>query len=80
MKITSAFGYSTQQNYHSKLTEQQKTFHNKQILKQYMTTKPSLQKILQGILHTEDESKQNHGEWDVSNHKPQGNKRQLIRE
>jgi hypothetical protein len=25
-----------------------------------MTTKPSLQKILQGILHTEDESKQNH--------------------
>jgi hypothetical protein len=35
-------------------------FHNKQKLKQYMTTKPSLQKILQGILHTEDESKQNH--------------------
>jgi hypothetical protein len=25
-----------------------------------MTTKPSLQKILQEILHTEDESKQNH--------------------
>jgi hypothetical protein len=25
-----------------------------------MTTKPSLQKILQGILHTENESKQNH--------------------
>jgi hypothetical protein len=25
-----------------------------------MTTKPPLQKILQGILHTEDESKQNH--------------------
>jgi hypothetical protein len=29
-----------------------KVFHDKQKLKQYMTTKPSLQKILQGILHT----------------------------
>jgi hypothetical protein len=37
-----------------------KVFHNKQKLKQYMTTKPPLQKILQGILHAEDESKQNH--------------------
>jgi hypothetical protein len=37
-----------------------KVFHNKQKLKQYMTIKLSLQKILQGILHTEDESKQNH--------------------
>jgi hypothetical protein len=37
-----------------------KVFHDKQKLKQYMTTKPPLQKILQGILHTEDESKQNH--------------------
>jgi hypothetical protein len=37
-----------------------KAFHNKQKLKQYMTTKPPLQKILQGILHTENESKQNH--------------------
>jgi hypothetical protein len=37
-----------------------KIFHDKQKLKQYMTTKPPLQKILQGILHTEDENKQNH--------------------
>jgi hypothetical protein len=37
-----------------------KIFHNKQKLKQYMTTKPQLQKILQGILDTEDENKQNH--------------------
>jgi hypothetical protein len=37
-----------------------KIFHNKQKLKQYMTTKSPLQKILQGIWHTEDESKQNH--------------------
>jgi hypothetical protein len=37
-----------------------KIFHYKQKLKQYMTTKPPLQKILHGILHTEDESKQNH--------------------
>jgi hypothetical protein len=37
-----------------------KVFHDKQKRKQYMTTKPPLQKILQGILHTENESKQNH--------------------
>jgi hypothetical protein len=34
-----------------------KVFHNKQKLKQYMTIKEPLQKILQGILHTENESK-----------------------
>jgi hypothetical protein len=34
-----------------------KIFHDKQKLKQYMNTKPPLQKILQAILHTEDESK-----------------------
>jgi hypothetical protein len=37
-----------------------KIFHNKQTLKQYTTTKPPLENILQRILHTEDESKQNH--------------------
>jgi hypothetical protein len=37
-----------------------KVFHDKKKPKQYMTTKPPLQKILQGILHTENESKQNH--------------------
>jgi hypothetical protein len=37
-----------------------KVFHNNQKLKQYLTTKPPLQKILQGILHTESDSKQNH--------------------
>jgi hypothetical protein len=37
-----------------------KIFHNKQKLKLYMTTKSPLQKILQGILHSEDKSKQNH--------------------
>jgi hypothetical protein len=39
-----------------------KVFHDKQKQNQYMTTKPPLQKILQGILHTENESKQNHEE------------------
>jgi hypothetical protein len=34
-----------------------KTFHNKQKLKQYLTTKPQLQKTLQGILYMEDENK-----------------------
>jgi hypothetical protein len=37
-----------------------KVFHDKQKLKKYMTTKPPLQKILQGILHTENENIQNH--------------------
>jgi hypothetical protein len=43
-----------------------------------MTTKPTLQKILQGILHTEDESKQNQER--TGNIKPQEKKRQVIRE
>jgi hypothetical protein len=38
-----------------------------------MTTKPLLQKIAQGILHTEDESKQNHKGTDSI--KPQEKKR-----
>jgi hypothetical protein len=37
-----------------------KVFYDKQKLKQYMTTKPPLQKILKVILHTEDETKHNH--------------------
>jgi heme-degrading monooxygenase HmoA len=35
-----------------------------------MITKPSLQKTLQGILHTKHESKPNHmREWEESKHK-----------
>jgi hypothetical protein len=41
-----------------------KFFHDKQKLKQCMTTKPSLQKILQRLLHKEIESKQNHEQAD----------------
>jgi hypothetical protein len=37
-----------------------KVFHDKQTLKQYMTTKPPLQKILQEILHAESETQHNH--------------------
>jgi hypothetical protein len=43
-----------------------------------MTTKQTLQKILQGILHTEDESKQNHER--MGSIKPQEKKRQGTRE
>jgi hypothetical protein len=43
-----------------------------------MTTKPPLQKILQGILHTESESKQNHER--AGNTKLQEKKRQESRE
>jgi hypothetical protein len=51
-----------------------KVFHDKQKLKQYMTTKPPLQKILQRILHTENESKQNCER--TCSTKPQEKKRQ----
>jgi hypothetical protein len=34
-----------------------------------MTTKPPLQKILQGILHTENESKQNRERTGSTNHR-----------
>jgi hypothetical protein len=54
-----------------------KIFHDKQKLKQNMITKPLLQKILQGILHIEDENKQNHER--TGSTKPQ-EKRQGIRE
>jgi hypothetical protein len=43
-----------------------------------MTTKLPLQKILQGMLHTEDESKQNQERMESI--KPQEKKRQVIRE
>jgi hypothetical protein len=51
---------------------------DKQKLKQYMTTKPPLQKILQRILHTENESIQNHER--TGSTKPQGKKKQESRE
>jgi hypothetical protein len=34
-----------------------KIFHSKQMLKELMTTKPALRKILKGILHTEEEDR-----------------------
>jgi hypothetical protein len=37
-----------------------KNFHDKQKLKEFMTTKPALQKILKGILHKEEKDKCNH--------------------
>jgi phage gpG-like protein len=46
-----------------------KVFHGKQKLKQYMTTKPPLQKILQGILHSESENQHNHERTGAPNHR-----------
>jgi hypothetical protein len=60
-----------------KIHEAIKIFHNKQKLKQYMTTKLPLQKILQGILYKENESKQNHQRRGST--KPQKKKRQGTR-
>jgi hypothetical protein len=76
-KKTSTLGYSTHQNYH-KNRWKIKVFHDKQKLQQYMTIKPSLQKIPQGILHSENESKQNHER--TGNTKPQEKKRQESKE
>jgi hypothetical protein len=55
-----------------------KVFHDKQKLKQYVTTKPPLQKILQGILHTESDTQLNHEK--AGSTKPQDKKKQDSRE
>jgi hypothetical protein len=54
-----------------------KVFHDKQKLKQYVTTKPPLQKI-QGILHTESETQLNHEK--TGSTKPREKKKQESRE
>jgi hypothetical protein len=56
-----------------KIDAEIKVVHDKQKLKQYMTTKSTLQKILQGILHTEDENKTTKG-WEVLNHRKRKDK------
>jgi hypothetical protein len=43
MKITSTLGYSSQKNLSFKIDGVVKVIHDKQKLKQYMTTKPPLQ-------------------------------------
>jgi hypothetical protein len=55
-----------------------KVFHYNHKLKQCMTTNPPLQKSLQRILHTENESKQNHER--TGSTKPQEKKRKEIRD
>jgi hypothetical protein len=55
-----------------------KVFHDKQKLKQYVTTKPPLQKILQRMLHTENEIIQNHER--TRSTKPQKKKRKESKE
>jgi hypothetical protein len=55
-----------------------KVFHDRQKLKQYVTTKAPLQKILQGILHTESETQLNHEK--TGSTKPQKKKNQECRE
>jgi hypothetical protein len=53
-----------------------KVFHDNQRVTQNKTKKPPLQKILQGILHTENESKQNHKGHTVSNHRKRKGKKE----
>jgi hypothetical protein len=67
MKITSTLGpYPAKLPF--KIDRAIKILHDKQNLKQNMTTKPQLQKILQRILHTESESKAMKGQA-VPNHR-----------
>jgi vacuolar-type H+-ATPase catalytic subunit A/Vma1 len=61
-----------------KIDEAIKVFHDKEKLKQYMTTKPPLQKIFQGIMHTESETQHNHER--AGSTKPQEKKRQESKE
>jgi hypothetical protein len=58
----------------SKIDGAIKVFHDKQKLKQYVTTKPPLQKILQGILHTESETQLNHEKTGSKNHRKRKSK------
>jgi hypothetical protein len=55
MKISSALRYFYPAKLSFKIDGGIKIFHDKHTPKQYMTTKPPLQKILQRTLHTEDE-------------------------
>jgi hypothetical protein len=54
-----------------------KVIHDKQKLKQYRTTKPKLQKILKGTLHTQ-KVKKKHNHERMGNIKPQEKNRQVI--
>jgi hypothetical protein len=53
-----------------------KDFHELQKLRQYMTTKPPLRKILKRIQHTEEENKENHKKTSI---KPHEKNRQILR-
>jgi hypothetical protein len=55
-----------------------KTLPDKQKLKQHITTTPELQKILKGILHTEDENKHSHKKMGII--KSQETSTQVIRQ
>jgi hypothetical protein len=53
-----------------------KVFHDKQKIKN-MTINPPLQKMLKGILHTEDENKHNHKR--TGSNKPHEKDREVLR-
>jgi hypothetical protein len=57
-----------------KIHREVKIFHDKHKLKQYMTTNPPLEKILQGILHTEDEGKNTMRGQELLNHRKRKDK------
>jgi Holliday junction resolvase RusA-like endonuclease len=60
-----------------KIDEAIKVFHEKQKLKQYITTKPPHQMILRAILHIEDENKCHHERTGII--KPHEENRQVLK-
>jgi hypothetical protein len=57
-----------------RIEDEIKTFHDKMNLKQYMTNKSALQKILKGILHTEDKNKHSHERMGISKYRRRADK------
>ena len=52
--------YYTQQMYLSQLKEFKKSFNDKNMLKEFVSTQPALQKFLVGTFLTEEKNKSNH--------------------
>jgi hypothetical protein len=55
-----------------------KVFHDKQKLKQYMTIKSPVQKIVQGVLHTENERRKTMTGQAAPNHRRRKDKNQRV--
>jgi hypothetical protein len=69
VKITPALGYSTQQNYHAKLTRSIKIFHDKHKLKQYMTPYHYYRRFYKEFFTQKMKANKTMRGWEISNHR-----------